>query len=75
MTLNIPTALASQNAASLKLLVSNGSNFSTSSITNYTGTISGTEVTFTNVTLPDGYYFTLGASENVGYTNNDAGAP
>ncbi len=61
------------------LLVANGADFaSTASFPlAYTGntTVFANKIVFTNVVLPDGYYFTLGLGGDVVLINNDAGAP
>lgn len=75
ITLEIPSSLSSHNAADLKLLVSDNTNFSIGSITDYGGNISGNEITFSGVSLPNNHYFTLGIVENISYVNNDPGSP
>lgn len=77
VTLPIPPFLNGQNLSDLRLLVNNNSNFSSGSPSDYTGVANGggTEITFTGVPLSDGRFFTLGVSENVGYTNLDLNSP
>jgi hypothetical protein len=77
VTLPIPPSLNGQNSSDLRLLVNANSNFSSGSVSDYTGTANagGTEITFAGVPLLDGTFFALGISENVGYVNLDNGSP
>lgn len=75
LTLPVPPSLSGQVLTDVRLVVSNNQNFSTGSITQYQGTASNGEITFTNVSLSNNHYFTIGQTENAGYFNLDPGAP
>ncbi|MCH2044983.1 MAG: PA14 domain-containing protein, partial [Saprospiraceae bacterium] len=59
----------------LDLIVATNDEFS-SSVQRYTGSLSGTTYTFSNITFNDGDYFTLGEGTlSIAFSSNDPGAP
>lgn len=75
VTLPVPTPLSGQSLSDVRLIVSNTENFTAGTVSQYNGTSSNNEITFSNVSLPDDHYFTIGITENAGYVNLDQNAP